>query len=127
MRENDLPLGMARLVRNYGAYSVIVAGAVTVWSWAGWGFPFVMAKDYSADKVSVESRLSKIETAVNAVSIGQLEAQELQLIGRLQSLDVEIAKAKPTDPVANILALQRGETDQSLRKVRNQLRAAGVR
>jgi len=127
MKEEDIPLGMKRLVRNYGTYSVLVAGFVTIWSWAGWGFPFVMAKDYNADKSSIEARLSKIESALNTLSTGQLEAQELQLQTRAQDLERELAKTSVGDPLQAILTRQLNEAMQGLARVRRQLNTTGTR
>lgn len=123
MKQNDLPLGAARLVRNYSTYSVLVGGFVTVWAWMGWGFPFVMAKDYERDLNETNNRLAKIETAVGALSVGQMEAQELQLLARVQDLEREVAKTRE-EPLKIILMRQMNEAEQGLKKIRSALYAA---
>jgi hypothetical protein len=121
MRHGELPLGMARLGRNYSVYSALVAGVIAVWAWLGWGFPFVMAKDYVRDKGAIDSRLEKIEAGLTQLSAGQLEQQELQLLARVQDLEREVAKAKPSDPLQVVLERQKNEAEQSLARVRRQL------
>jgi hypothetical protein len=127
MKENDIPLGVVRLVRNYATYTGLLGMVVAIWSWAGWGFPFVMAKDYRVDKGSIEKRLGSIEVAIGEISLGQLEAKELQLQARVQDLEREVAKARPGDPLQALLERQRSEALQALRRVEVELRSQRAR
>lgn len=129
MKQDDLPLGVARLVRNYSTYSILVTVIIGFWAWAGWGFPFVMAKDYTTDKVTIDHRLEKIEAALGTLSAGQMEAQELTLQARVQDLERELAKTKE-EPLKLILERQKNEAEQALTKIRRSLyqsRNTGVR
>lgn len=116
-------LGLARLIRNYSTYSILVAAIVSMWAWAGWGFPLVMAKDYEHDLQETNNRLAKIETAVGALSIGQMESQELTLLARVQDLERELAKTAE-EPLRVILMRQKNEAEQALEKIRSALATA---
>lgn len=122
MRENDVPLGAARLFRNYSTYTAIVASLLALWQFLGWGWPLVMAKDYERDKSDIYGKLAKIEAAVGALTIGQMEAQELALQARVQDLERELAKTAD-GPLKTILTRQKNEADQSLAKIRAALAA----
>ncbi len=114
MQDNDLPLGMRRLLRNYGAYTGIMVGVMAVWSWAGWGFPFVMAKDYVP-------RMAQLESTIDLVLSAQLEQSQITLQGRIQDLDRELSKAQEGDRLYMILASQRLEASNQLTRVRRQI------